>query len=91
MKRLDPDYKDFRRKVLKRDNYTCQMPYCNSKHSLVVHHIVSYAKSHILRTDPNNGITLCRKCHKLTFGKEKTYASLFLTIIAQNENKKTRN
>lgn len=80
-KRLDPDYQEFRRKVLRRDKYTCQMPTCGKKHSLVVHHIIPYANATYLRTDPGNGITLCKQCHKATFRKEKMYASLFLTII----------
>ena len=80
-KRVDPDYDDFRRAVLKRDNYTCQMPHCDCKRHLVVHHIRPYAKIVALRTDPNNGITLCRRCHKQTFGKESRYAHIFLSII----------
>lgn len=80
-KRLDPDYDDFCKKVLARDNYTCQMPYCESKHNLIVHHIQPYAKSPFLRTDPENGICLCRKCHKMTFGKESVYAQIFLSVI----------
>lgn len=80
-KRLDADYKDFRRAVLQRDHHTCQMPHCGSKHSLIVHHIQPYAKSPYLRTDPENGICLCRKCHKSTFGKESQYAHIFLSII----------
>ena len=89
-KRLDPDYTNFRREVLSRDRYTCQMPHCGSKHSLVVHHIKPYAKSVALRTDPNNGITLCRKCHKLTFGKESQYAHIFLCIINGVSNEITQ-
>lgn len=80
MSRTDPGYEDFREKVLKRDKYTCQMPDCGSKHSLVVHHINQYSRGH-QRVDPDNGITLCRHCHKRTFGKEKQYAPMFLSII----------
>jgi 5-methylcytosine-specific restriction endonuclease McrA len=80
-KRLDPDYSDFRRKVLSRDKHTCQMPHCGAKRSLVVHHIIPYAKCVALRTDPQNGITLCRKCHKDTFGKERQYAHIFIAIL----------
>jgi 5-methylcytosine-specific restriction endonuclease McrA len=80
-KRIDPDYQNWRNTVLQRDKYQCQMPNCESKHSLVVHHIIPYAKSYALRTDPNNGITLCRKCHKETFGKESIYAHIFLAVI----------
>lgn len=81
--RTDPGYIEFRNAVLKRDNRTCQMPYCGSRRGLIVHHIKPYSKGH-LRTDPNNGITLCRKCHKRTFGHEKRYAPLFLSIINDN-------
>lgn len=88
-KRVDAGYSAFTKAVKKRDNYTCQMPYCGSKHSLVVHHIRRYANCPHLRTDPNNGITLCRKCHKSIFSKEKRYAPIFLSIIKQNGNKKT--
>lgn len=80
-KRIDPDYQEFRQKVLRRDHYMCQMPNCESTHKLVVHHIIPYAKATYLRTDPNNGITLCRKCHKSTFGKESIFAHIFLSII----------
>ena len=83
-KRLDPDYQEWRKVVLQRDKHTCQMPDCGSKHSLVVHHIKPYAQSIALRTDPNNGIVLCRKCHKQTFGKESIYAHIFLPIVYQN-------
>lgn len=81
-KRLDPDYQEFRKKVLARDNYTCQMPHCGSKHNLIVHHIKPYARATYLRTDPENGICLCRKCHKQTFGKESQYSHIFLSIIS---------
>ena len=85
---LDPEYQKFRKTVLMRDKYTCQMPYCEAKHNLVVHHIQKYTSCAHLRTDPENGITLCRKCHHSTFGKEKHYASLFLSIILYNKTKK---
>lgn len=80
-KRIDPDYQQWRQTVLRRDNYTCQMPHCGARHKLIVHHIIPYKKSYALRTDPNNGITLCRTCHKDTFGKESRYAHIFLSIL----------
>lgn len=89
--RLEKDYKTFRRAVLKRDGYKCQMPNCSARKRLVVHHILPYSRYKSLRTDSSNGISLCRKCHKTVNGKEMIYANLFLTIVGQNENKKTRN
>ena len=93
--RLETDYTDFRKTVLNRDGHMCQMPYCESKRNLVVHHIKPYAKSPTLRTDPENGIALCRKCHKRIFGKESEYSHIFLSIIKtngmNNENRSGKN
>lgn len=54
-------YDKFRKSVLKRDNYACQL--CGAKENLEVHHKKSYAKYKRLRTTVSNGITLCEKCH----------------------------
>lgn len=59
--RTDKGYDKFRKAVLKRDNYTCQL--CGSKENLEVHHKKAYAKYIKLRTTVSNGITLCEKCH----------------------------
>lgn len=59
--RTDKGYDKFRKSVLERDNYTCQV--CGSKENLEVHHKKPYAKYIKLRTTVSNGITLCEKCH----------------------------
>lgn len=79
-KRKEPGYQEFRKKVLKRDNYSCQFPGCKKK-TYTVHHIIRYADSSYLRHSPNNGICLCNSHHKLVTGKEKHYASLFQSIV----------
>jgi 5-methylcytosine-specific restriction endonuclease McrA len=56
------EYREFKKNVLKRDNYTCQ--YCGHRRDLVVHHIDGYNWSKEKRTDLSNGITLCESCHK---------------------------
>lgn len=69
-------YIDWRNNVFKRDTYTCQ--HCNKAGELNAHHIIPFAK--IIHDnnikfiedgliceplwDVNNGITLCKKCHK---------------------------
>lgn len=58
----DSDYRIFRGNVLARDNYKCQC--CGLKKKLHVHHIFSYKYYPSLRTDVNNGITLCKYCHQ---------------------------
>lgn len=60
--RSEKGYSKFRKKVLDRDNYTCQL--CGSKNDLEVHHIKPYAKYPCLRVSVNNGITYCKQCHK---------------------------
>lgn len=59
----------WRTEVFKRDNYTCKC--CGTTKSGVfnAHHIYDYKNFEEYRTDIDNGITLCTKCHKL-FHKE---------------------
>ena len=81
----DPVYREWRRRVYKRDKFTCQMPKCNVKKGLQAHHIRKWSSASILRYDVQNGITLCRKCHKEITGNEQFYESLFLDIL-KNKN-----
>ena len=60
--RTERGYSYFKRKVIERDGYKCQM--CGSVNNLEVHHKKSYANYPKLRTTISNGITLCSFCHK---------------------------
>lgn len=77
----DPAYKQFRLDVLKRDKFKCNMPGCNSKKNLNVHHITPWSKASALRYDISNGITLCKQCHQFITGKEHHYEKLFREIV----------
>ena len=56
-------YRDWRLSVFTRDCFTCQ--HCLTKGGcLEAHHIKPYKTFKESRFDLNNGITLCKKCHK---------------------------
>jgi len=58
-------YSKYRSDVFTRDNWTCQT--CGIRGCyLEVHHIKEWCNYSKLRYKINNGITLCRECHKLT-------------------------
>ena len=57
-----PEYYKWVNDVFKRDSYTCQC--CDSKKDIRAHHLNGYNWDKEHRTDVNNGITLCDKCHK---------------------------
>lgn len=59
-----PEYNDFKRDVYERDNYTCVCCGDNKGGNLNAHHLNSYNFDKEHRTDINNGVTLCKKCHK---------------------------
>lgn len=68
--RTQAKYRYWRKKIFERDNWTCQK--CNAKSQkgkriyLEAHHIKHINQNPNLLYEINNGITLCRKCHKET-------------------------
>lgn len=58
------EYNQWRKYIYERDNYTCQCCGDNKGGNLRAHHKKNYSSNKKLRTDINNGITLCKKCHK---------------------------
>ncbi|WP_226035626.1 HNH endonuclease [Aquibacillus saliphilus] len=62
-KRGYPEYHEWVQNVYERDDYICQC--CGERGGkLHAHHIYNYSQHKDLRTDLNNGITLCDACHK---------------------------
>ena len=85
-KRSDKKYDKWRKDVLERDNYTCRL--CGNADEdviLNVHHIEKYSENEELRTDINNGITLCHECHKKIFFKEKEFEEYFKQLIKNSK------
>ena len=50
--------------VLQRDKYICQCCGYDKKKHLEAHHIYSFRDNEAYRTQVDNGITLCKFCHK---------------------------
>lgn len=74
--RMRLEYKDWHRKCLERDNFTCQK---TGKRGgvLEVHHILNYSQHPELRLEVLNGITLSKESHRLF---HKTYGQTNNTI-----------
>ena len=76
--RNSSSYKNWRTAVFERDDYTCQM--CNERGGrLEAHHIhpVRDHKNDLLIFDVDNGVTLCKTCHRSIRGKEYDYIEQF--------------
>lgn len=58
------DYRRWRLSIYVADSYTCRKCRDSSGGNLEAHHLFNYAEYPNLRTDKNNGITMCKSCHK---------------------------
>lgn len=61
--RTTKEYRQWRKSVYERDNYTCQCCGDDSGGNLNAHHIENFSSNEENRFDISNGITLCSNCH----------------------------
>lgn len=76
---------DEREKILKRDNYRCQM--CSSQEKLIIHHIDGKGVHKYNTNNQNkNRITLCVSCHRKVHGKhiKKIWQPILDKIVKHN-------
>lgn len=82
---LTPEWIAWRRAIYMRDRHICVM--CrkhrsqNRAHKYDPHHIIRKALRPDLMYDIDNGVTLCRPCHKKTFRNEEAYAPQFMRYV----------
>ena len=61
--RHSAQYSEWRNKIFERDDYICQI--CGMRGGeLEAHHVKSFKKYKAERFDVDNGVTLCRACHR---------------------------
>lgn len=78
--RSSEEWKNWRKEVFGRDNFTC-MECGDSGVYIEPHHIIPLKSGLSGAYDTDNGITLCRPCHKLTMGREADFIDKYSNII----------
>lgn len=78
--RNSKEWKIWRSEIFKRDNYTCQD--CKEVGVYIeAHHIIPVRSDMGKRFNINNGITLCRPCHRKTMWKESNFVEKYSQIV----------
>ena len=75
------EYKEWRKQVFERDHYACATCRKPSNGDIRAHHIVPVETDKDKIFDVNNGITLCKKCHRSIKKKELRFIDLFHELV----------
>ena len=80
------DYRIWRKTILERDDFTCQV--CGKNNGdKEVHHIWKYSDYEFCRLETFNGITLCKVHHDMIKNNEENYAPFFFKLILNSASK----
>lgn len=80
--RNNPNYKQWRLGVYKRDNFKCKIKNSDCNGRLEAHHILGFTDHPELRYDINNGITLCHFHHPRVRKEEKRLSPYFMNLVS---------
>ena len=81
-KRNNPEYKQWVKKIKKRDNNTCRFKSKNCSGHNIAHHIKGWSKYPKLRYNIDNGIILCQAHHPRTRAEEKRLEPILMALIS---------
>jgi 5-methylcytosine-specific restriction endonuclease McrA len=76
------EYKEFRKMIYKRDDYTCQFCGARGTKRLHCHHIYPVRDYPELFLVESNAITLCSNCHASTIGNEYQFERRCLEALS---------
>ena len=79
--RNDMAYKEWRKKVWLRDNFTCKIANPDCKGRIEAHHILGWTPYPELRYEVNNGITLCHFHHPRKREDEMNLSPYFQELV----------
>jgi len=80
--RNNPNDKQWKYAVYKRDNFKCKIADKNCKGRIEAHHILSWRDYPELRFNINNGITLCLAHHPRKRAEEKRLSPYFMELVS---------
>lgn len=78
----NPEYVDWRSKVLKRDLFKCRLANEKCLGGLQVHHILPWRDYPDMRYEISNGISLCHAHHPRKRAEEKRLVPLFKELVS---------
>lgn len=85
--RNNPEYKQWRSGVWKRDNFSCRIADNNCDGRIEAHHILAWSTHPELRYKINNGITLCHAHHPRARAEEKRLIPTFQELVSMSVSK----
>lgn len=85
LERNNPNDKQWKYSVYKRDNFTCRIADVNCGGRIEAHHILSWRDYPELRYQINNGITLCQAHHPRKRSDEEKLSLYFQELVAKGK------